>query len=191
MLNNESITQQLQADLRELVEQTAGRKMSTPKDFDFLSGMIFERTHEQINSFTLKRFWGYINRGGCGKTTLNIMCRFVGYIDWDIFCLKNAPNQQEESGQIINNQINLHELKRGDKILLRWQPNREVVFRFEGMDMFTVVESKNSKLQIGDTFHTSTIIANQPLLLTCLVQEGKAPQNYVCGQKHGVQFLML
>lgn len=188
---NDNNTEQLKAELREKVEQAAGRKMSTPKDFDFLSGMIFERTHEQINSFTLKRFWGYIERGNCGKSTLNILSRFAGYLDWDTFCAKNNPDSKEESGPIFSSQISVHELKRGNQILLRWHPDREVVVRYEGMDMFTVMESKNSKLCPGNTFHCNLIIAGRPLLITCLVQDSKAPQNYVCGQRHGVQFLKL
>lgn len=185
------LTEQLYNELRALVERTACRKMVTPKDFDFLSGMIFDRIHEQISSFTLKRFWGYIDRGDCGRATLNILCHFVGYIDWETFCQRNNPEHKEESGEIIDAHISIHDLKRNDKVLLRWHPDREVIIRFEGMDMFTVIESKNSKLCAGDSFHANVIVANQPLVLTCLVHAGKAPTNYVCGQRHGIQFQLL
>ena len=55
-------TQQEQAleRLREEIESLVGRKMKTPKDFDFLAEQIFEKIHETVSPTTLKRIWGYL-----------------------------------------------------------------------------------------------------------------------------------
>lgn len=72
--------------LREKVEQKAGRKMMTPKDFDFLSESIFEEIHTRISPSTLKRIWGYLQNDNTPRSTsLNILANYVGYDDWDNF----------------------------------------------------------------------------------------------------------
>ena len=42
------------------VEAAIGRKLATPKDFDFLRNQIFSRLHIFISATTLKRIWGYL-----------------------------------------------------------------------------------------------------------------------------------
>ncbi len=73
--------------LREKVEQSVGRKMKTPKDFDFLAEQIFNKLHEQLSSTTLKRVWGYLTETSVPrKSTLDILAQFVDYEDWEHFC---------------------------------------------------------------------------------------------------------
>ena len=67
-------------ELRHRIENSVNRKIQTPADFDFLRGIIWDRTHEQISASTLKRIWGYID--GVDETrnsTLNILARSLGY----------------------------------------------------------------------------------------------------------------
>ncbi|MBR4565299.1 MAG: hypothetical protein IKO26_12685 [Paludibacteraceae bacterium] len=45
------------ASLRLDIEQSVKRKIRTPYDFEFLSGVIWERLHENISPTTLKRLW--------------------------------------------------------------------------------------------------------------------------------------
>ena len=67
-------------ELRHRIENSVNRKIQTPADFDFLRGIIWDRTHEQISASTLKRIWGYID--GVDETrnsTLKILARSLGY----------------------------------------------------------------------------------------------------------------
>ena len=47
--------------LRQMVEESVSRKMKTPADFQFLTGVIQERCRETLGVTTLKRIWGYID----------------------------------------------------------------------------------------------------------------------------------
>ncbi len=180
---------ELQALLRQMVEKSAGREMKTPKDFDFLSGIIYERTHENLSSFTLKRFWGYIDRGSASEATLSLLAKSIGYGSWEQFNRSASTGADNESGLIVDTQLNVSSLRRGDNIVITWRPDRRIIARYEGVDLFTVVESANSKLHIGATFHCSLFVANVPLVLNCVVMtENSEPINYVCGNKHGIQF---
>jgi len=163
--------------------------MRTPKDFDFLSGIIYERTHENISSFTLKRFWGYIDRGGTSESTLSLMAKTIGYGSWEQFGRSVSPEADDESGLIVDTQLNVSSLRRGNNIVITWRPDRRIVACYKGMDLFTIVESANSKLPVGATFHCSLFVANTPLVMNCVVMtENSEPTSYVCGSRHGIQF---
>lgn len=72
--------------LREKVEQKAGRRMSSPKDFDVLHQMLLD-AHTPLGISTLMRIWGYVQRdGGLRQTSLTTLAQFVGYADWEDFC---------------------------------------------------------------------------------------------------------
>ena len=68
--------------LRRAVEQKAGRKMSTPRDFDLLSDRLFDECHEMLSPSTLKRIWGYVQSGGRPRlSSLSLLARYVGYAE--------------------------------------------------------------------------------------------------------------
>jgi hypothetical protein len=179
-------------ELIEKIESTAGRKMRTPRDFDYLSTQIFNTTKQYLSAITLKRFWGYIGKERKTKpylNTLNIMSEFAGYINFDNFCKQSNGNI--ESYFINNQSLQTNTLEKGCHVTLMWQPDRCITIRYEGMGMFRVTESTNSKLCAGDTFFCDFIIENEPLFLRCLVHQEGAPTNYVCGKINGVKFKVM
>jgi hypothetical protein len=95
-------TQQEQdlARLREEIESVVGRKMKTPKDFDFLAGQIFDKLHENVSSTTLKRIWGYLSEPSTPRlSTLDLLAQFIDYKDWDAFCSQEpqtSPSSPQE-----------------------------------------------------------------------------------------------
>ena len=74
------------SELKQQIEESVGRKMKTSNDFTFLSGAIWERTHENISTSTLKRLWGYVDGPDTTRnSTLDILSKFLGFKDWDGF----------------------------------------------------------------------------------------------------------
>ena len=178
--------------LQTLIEKQVGRTMRTPRDFDYLATCIYNLTKNQISPTTLKRFWGYLKEGEKQTPriyTLDILSRMAGYKDWKAFM--NATSEQQESGFMNNESLSADSLFRGDRLRLLWSPDRDVTIQYEGLDMFTVIKSVNSKLSQGDTFHCNHFISGEPLHLHCLVHEGGSPTNYVCGRINGITFIKL
>ncbi len=183
----------LKKTLRDKVEKVAGRKMNTPRDFDFLSMHILNKTRNYIAPITLKRFWGYLGekrQTSPFRFTLDTLALYAGYIDWEDF-KTNHNNSTSQSDFLPNESLKTTSLNRGDKIQLTWHPDRLVTISYEGMSMFKVQESINSKLSAGDTFLCDNIIDGEPLHLYCLVHEGNSPTNYVCGCIDGVKFKII
>ena len=177
--------------LQEKVEIVAGRKMITPRDFDYLSARIFDKTKTYIAPVTLKRFWGYLgeeNRKKPYRSTLNILAIYAGYTDIEAFTGSHSNNESSNSEILHNPNLQTASLNKGAVIELKWSPGRCVRIRYEGYDMFRVIESQNSKLAAGDTFLCYQFIQQQPLYLHCLVHNNCEPTGYICGKEGGIHY---
>lgn len=173
------------SELKKQIEASVNRKMKTPSDFIFLSGAVWERTHETMSPTTLKRLWGYID--GADKTrnsTLEILSRFLGFANWDEF-VKHI-SEEGNSNEVLSPHIKASELKKGDLVKVSWRPNRRCIFRYLGKEQFIVEEAENSKLKVGDTFYCNLFILGEPLYLSRLVQGNNPPVDFVVGNKGGL-----
>lgn len=180
--------------LQDAVEKAVGREMVTPRDFDYLASRIFDATGENLSAMTLKRFWGYLgekNEHQPRLNTLNLLAQLVGYTDWMTYYKESSAAGNSESDFLKNNSIVTNALQRGIELQLMWHPDRVVTIRHEGYEVFTVVESKNSKLNVGDTFRCGLIVEGEPMYLAQLKHDGGEPVNYVCGCEGGVKFRLL
>ena len=176
--------------LKQLVEDSIPRKIKTPADFVYLSGVIFERCGETISETTLKRIWGYIE--GYDTTrfhTLSILAKFVGYNDWDDFVNENTNDPNEQSEEIMQKCIYTKNLKPGERIYFTWTPDRECLVVFLGDNSFKVIDAQNSKLQKNDTFICSFFIEGQPLYLDDLTRDGETYAMFVVGKKGGLKIV--
>ena len=180
--------------LKEYVENVAGFNMCTPKDFDNLAQSVFKETGSLLSSTTLKRLWGYIRekrQQTPRNTTLNILSKYIGYTDFATFGKFQLIDGECESDFLTNNCLHAKSLLKGENIRLMWHPDRVVTIRHDGYEVFSVVESVNSKLSAGDTFRCGLIVEGEPLYLSQLIHEAGEPMSYVCGSEGGVKFRVL
>lgn len=172
-------------ELKKRVEEQLNRKMKTPNDFIFLSGVIWDRTHETMSPTTLKRLWGYID--GADETrssTLDILSRTLGFRDWEEFLMH--LDTSGNSNPVLAPHIDVGDLAPGDRVFVSWKPDRRCTFRYLGERKFIVVNAENSKLKEGNTFCASLFILGEPLYLNGLVQGNNPPVAFVIGNKDGL-----
>ena len=173
------------SELKQQIEESLGRKMKTSSDFTFLSGAIWERTHDNLSASTLKRIWGYVD--GPDKTrnsTLNILSKFLGFKDWDGFL--EHISQGNGSDPVKKRHIKTDDLSVDDLVLVSWKPNRHCTFRYLGDYRFVVEQDENSKLKVGNTFRCGLFILGEPLYMNNLVQGNEPPVAFVVGNKDGL-----
>lgn len=186
-----NIDEAKQTELRKKIEAMSGIEPKTPRHFESLAALIFTRTKQKLSSTTLKRLWGYIEKENDSRirvSTLDILAQFVGYTSWDAFCDVNAND--EGSSFLTTRELRVSNIAVHTIIRLLWEPDRCVSVRYEGSDLFTVIESVNSKLTAGDTFHCSGFVENQPLIMTELNHEDMPPCSYICGKAGGIKFVI-
>ena len=176
-------------ELRLRIETSIKRKIQTPADFDFLRGIIWERTHEQISTSTLKRLWGYVDGiDNARNSTLNVLSKALGYESWDAFILKLKLENMDNSDLVMSESVLSSDLKIGDRLMIAWQPNRVCLLNYLGDNQFEVMESQNSKLKVGDTFRCGLFILGEPVYINDLRQNNGTgePKLFVIGNKSGL-----
>ena len=176
-------------ELRLRIEASIKRKIETPADFDFLRGIIWERTHEQISTSTLKRLWGYVDGvDNARNSTLNVLSKALGYENWDAFILKLKSENVDNSDLVMSESMSSGDLKIGDRLMIAWQPNRVCRLKYLGDNQFEVMESQNSKLKVGDTFRCGLFILGEPVYINDLRQNNGTgePKLFVIGNKSGL-----
>ena len=169
------------------MEQRFGKGVVVSSDFAELSSKILETAGTYLAPITLRRFW---SEKECAcynvaprRSTLNILSQYVGYSSWDVFARNYDVAAVGSSDFILK-----ADLMQGSVLKLTWAPDREVHARSMGDCVFSVLESRNSKLSVGDTFKVELFVEGEPLLLTNLVHEGGSPAKYVCGKVDGIRY---
>ena len=173
------------AELKQKIEENVQRKMKTSSDFDFLSGVIWDRTHEIVSASTLKRIWGYVDGPvSARRSTLDVLSQFLGFKNLDAFL--EHISQDNGSDRVTKQHIKTDELQVGDSVFVSWRPNRRCTFRYLGDYRFIVEQAENSKLKVGNTFRCGLFILGEPLYLNDLVQGSNPPVAFVVGNKDGL-----
>ncbi len=169
--------------LCKMVENSISRKISTPADFQFLSGIIQERCKETLGNTTLKRIWGYVEGyGDIRNSTLSILARAIGFQDWENF-LNTYEIEGESSQSILGNAVFSSDIEKNSIIQITWAPDRRVTIKHISDGNYVVIKSENSKLCEGDTFHCGYFLIGQPIYLDNYVHNGRNPVFFIAGKK--------
>ena len=174
--------------LKQEAERAFGRKLKEARDFEELSHLLLSHTRERLSPTTLKRFWGYLKNEEVQSRphTLDVLARFVGYKGYDDFCSHADSSDEVQSGIKTEEKITTEGLRRGQRLIITWRPDRKIVVRLLGNSQFEIIEAENTKLSVGDTFRCHLMIQHEPLYLDEVVHQGQPAMVYVAGQKDGV-----
>ena len=182
----------MQQDYRtlcEAVEQKAGKQMLTPLDFEWLEEKIGNKMKERVSASTLMRLWGYRQGVATRQSTLDILARYLGYADYVMFCQWSPADKDEpQSDEVVSRHLQTSDLQVGQQVELIWYPDRRYVIELRSDGQYEVLEAKNTKLSVGDTFLCDIFIEGEPLYLNHLIHEGRPPMVYVAGKKDGIRF---
>lgn len=181
----------LQSALMARVEQACQREMKTPRDFEWLSAELSTSPGLKVSTMTLKRLWGYLPGDTRPRQyTLDCLACYLGYRDYGHFC----DHEQDQDGEVPSNVVVskrldvMRELAVRDRVMLSWKPGRQCTVRYLGGSQFVVEVSERTRLQAGDTFTCGLMMENEPLYLDNLIQQGRPPVGYVCGNNGGIHF---
>ena len=172
--------------LRRLICEAAGCEAGSPADLYTLKLFIESRTRETVGLTTVKRFWQY---GGLSsqprQSTLNVMARAIGYRSYDDFC-EHYGDCSPSSDIVLGKGVKVTELKSGERLMLRWNPGREVVVEYLGNSTFRVLSSEGSKLHADDTFQAAFFALGHAAMLANVIHENSCWPLYEIGQQGGL-----
>lgn len=170
------------------VEETYGKTVRTPLQFEALADDIVSRVKTRLSPTTLKRLWGYLNEPMTPRrSTLDILAQYCGWRDYEDFLRGDHP--EIDSGSVGANVISTSKnINPGERVRLTWKPSRVCLIEYLGGMRWRVVESVGTRLSPGDTFTCTLIVAGEPLYLDNLIHDNSTPGTYVCGRRSGIAF---
>ena len=182
-------------NLRDDIKKTVGLqgKNLSPYDFEMLEQDIRGKlSGSTINAKTLKRFFGYDQMDSSSSVrlyTLDVLSQYVGYANWNKYLEHLHLSEGAGSGDFKGKEINADSLQVGSILQIAWQPERKSSLKYLGNQRFEVIETENSKWQVGDTFICRHFIQGKPLYVDNLTdKDGKLKSTmYVVGEKEGIR----
>ena len=177
----------LSLHLQELLKRKSGFGLRLPSDIENIALDIESQTGEHIGVNTLKRLLGHIaDERKTRVSTLDIIARYLGYADWDVL---SAIDAKSNSGfDETDGLLHASSLSFGQCVEVTYLPDRRVVLRYEGQEHFTVTESENSKLHVGDEVVLSHFVQGYPLLASRVTRGGKPLGSFTAGIARGIQY---
>ena len=177
--------------LLEDVEKVYGRQIRTTTDFEVLSVVMERETGEMLSSSTLKRLWGYVSGSQVPrKSTLDILCKFVGKNDFSSYCAGLREDKTISSRFFSSKTLESDSLDSGQTIIIGWAPDRIVKLEYLGNCEYLVRDPGTSKLVVGDRFSLGSIMLGFPLYIPALHREGEQKfLSYVAGAANGLNRL--
>lgn len=171
------------------VEKRYGRRVATSTDFEALSVDIERLVREFLSASTLKRLWGYVTSHPVPrKDTLDILCRYIVYRDFRLFC-ESLKTTEAFASRFLTEAVYCSDLPAGARLTLGWNPNRLVVLSHLGGGLFEVVSSEQSKLLPGDRFELTHLMKGYPLFIPRILRDGTYTPAYIAGNDGGLTLL--
>jgi hypothetical protein len=174
--------------LKSKIAQSLSFSLNTNKNYDLLSNIIFERTGAILSNSTLRRVFQYDCDNHPTKSTLDLICKAIGFRSWDDFI-------EKESNQVlfdISQLIAMYKLQGLGDHTLTWQTiekqaehpnfftlldaivqiaisNRDIEFLSKLFELEGVFDRSHSKITIIYFIHNLVIGLNQSGLMPELV----------------------
>lgn len=174
--------------LREL-EKKSGLLLSEPSDAilnEFINKVNLA-TGELLSINTIKRLLGRVEGGNRQPriSTLNIIAHYLGRSNWSLLLIELSNGSSSFSQ--IEGELLTENIKEGQIIQVSYLPDRLLQFLYLGDNVFEVVLSQNSKLQVGDTGQISAFVTRFPLIVRQVERQGVlVGHSYTAGRISGL-----
>lgn len=156
------------------MENQCGRKMLRSADCNYLALDIESLTGEHIGVNTIKRLLGFINdERNTRMTTLDIIARYLGCETWEQLQLFKS-RYEGSSFTMRRKEIMVRQLEQGQLIKIQYPPQRSLIIEYQGDCNFSIFESENSKLAVGDQITLTHIIEMYPLMVSEVTRDGQS-----------------
>ena len=177
--------------LRKKIEEKFGGKICYSRQCEALSEAIFEATGERLSLVTLKRFFGFTTAQVEPRlSTLDILSKYCGYANFEI-----VKSEFLKSGLISEfrnvERIESSELNSGSIVIVKYDPDRIIRFRYIEQSLYIVEESVNSKLRNGDLAEMDSITVGFELIVSKVIRDGIDLGSYISAKQGGIQSIQV
>ena len=172
----------------EMLKRKSGNDLRLPSDCEYLSLDIESKTGVHIGATTLKRLLGFAqDERTPHASTLDTIAQYLGYAHWDE--LQEIDDGGNSDFDTPEGELRSADLQAGQQVEFTYLPDRKVRLRYLGDNRYEVVESQNSKLQVGDEAKIINFVLHHPLLATNVCRAGRPMGAFTAGRISGLSTL--
>lgn len=169
----------------QLLKEKSGSDLRLPSDCEFLSLDIEGKTGVRVGATTLKRLVGFAQDERVPHTsTLDAIARYLGYAHWDE--LAQIEDKGNSDFDTSDEEIRSADLQSDAIIEITYLPDRRVRLRYLGNSHYEIIESLNSKLQVGDEVDIQNFVLHHPLLVLNVWRDGDFLGQFTAGRVSGL-----
>lgn len=173
--------------LQHKIAERFGREIRYSQDCEALSEDIFARTGERLGVSTLKRMFGFTAAVVEARpSTMDIIAQYLGYGNGYKELAADLGDDSAISAFDTLDTIDIASLGIGTRILLTYCPKRRIALNYKGEGWFDVVESENSKLNVGDIIRVVNLTVGFELLAAEVIREGRSLGAYRAAKNGGL-----
>ncbi len=175
--------------IRNKIEQKFGQRVRYSKDCDILAQQISDVTNIKISGSTIKRLFGMVKGTKEPRLyTLDVIAAYLGYPSFDDLISEfNTSNSLEDDNAI--NEVKIEQLSKGEKVLVRYEPDKKLIIECLSNSVFQVLESVNTVLKPLDKIKLNQIVVSYPLFISEVVRHDKNIGKITEAAVSGVTFI--
>ena len=169
----------------QLLKGKSGSDLRQPSDCVFLSLDIESKTGVRVGATTLKRLVGFAQDERTPHvSTLDAIARYLGYAHWEeLLKIEDNGNSDFDSS---DEEVRSADLQPDAIVEITYLPDRKVSMKYLGNNHYQVVESLNSKLQVGDELEIQNFVLHHPLLVLNVWRSGESMGQFTAGRVSGL-----
>lgn len=185
LLQKIQLTMKLPFHIVQLLKEKSGSDLRQPSDCVFLSLDIESKTGVRVGATTLKRLVGFAQDERTPHvSTLDAIARYLGYAHWEeLSKIEDNGNSDFDSS---DEEVRSADLQPDAIVEITYLPDRKVRMRYLGNNHYQVVESLNSKLQVGDELEIQNFVLHHPLLVLNVWCCGESMGQFTAGRVSGL-----
>lgn len=173
--------------LKKKIEEKFGEKIIFSGQCEALQHAILDKTGERLSLVTLKRFLGFTSAKVEPRlSTLNILAKYCGYGNFELM-KGDLMNSELISDFKKIERIETSDLELGSIIIIVYEPDRKIKFRYVGQNQFSVLESINSKLQPEDLVKIDSFNKGFELIASEVIRNGENLGSYISAKQGGIK----
>lgn len=174
----------------QLLKAKSGSDLRLPADCEFLSLDIESKTGVRIGATTLKRLLGFAQdeRTPHGST-LDVIAHYLGYAHWDE--LSKIEDMGNSDFDAFDNEVRSADLLPDACVEITYLPDRKIRMQYLGNNHYRIIESENSKLQVGDEVEVLNFVLHHPLLVINVWRSGESLGHFTAGRVSGLSSIVV
>ena len=174
----------------EMLKHKSGNDLRLPSDCEFLSLDIESKTGIHIGATTLKRLVGFAkDEREPHASTLDAIAHYLDYAHWEE--LKQVEDKGNSDFNTSDDEIRSADLLPNTIVEITYLPDRIVRMQYLGNQHYHILESQNSKLQVGDEVEIMNFVLNHPLLALNVWRNGASLGQFTAGRVSGLSSIKI